>query len=698
MAFNWKTYNVVIMRSLIICLTLVLKLQLFYAQSYYLDLGNNTGVNTESQLSSLNGSAIELDLKFPHPIQDSFKVFSYGFYLHNSDFNAIDNFTQKIIGQVEDSSKYYLLIIRESTERKTYDRFQVKLNIPNHGLFSCIDDNKIQDIVQIVEQRINSAFISSIPLSYASAEKNGMKLLGQIIEEISNGNCCFIKNMALEEWLKSEDFIELDLIGSFSEIIGVDEPNDSPKRQSMTGYVTDFAELSFETSNSSLNLEDEINNFIDFNNLATSYPKFFILKNENLCNGDYQFAESNLQSNLPFLGGILYLFDEPGLNDKIYLRIEGTNINDLSLSIADDENYVSPIGGSSSFQDLINTIRSAEEILISNGFEDINERIKILRGIYYGTDWSMDYNQGYGSQSRNNGFKLYLFSPGEPINPQIMFGNSLFQKLQKSPEVINGTQGIDWGHIIIGLDARLRYVSRETFVLGHEATGLEITTWIGDIGGGSGMLSYKRVSSPAKRAIDMFVNSNSDFGGWLNLEGDVGAYLVGADIESYDNTPEVQISNEGFISEAVANYLFPQPSSEGKIWFNRSKLFLQMIGGQIDQNGGLINKDYLVQSISKRIEDFAENYIINLAATNNVDNNPANDVNLYEASKYLKGSSNEMTRIFIHTLERAIRHPLEPIRAQNFDPEPSPAGKPYLKYRAFKGIDSLIQNFSKWLK
>ncbi|MBK6901543.1 MAG: hypothetical protein IPH04_01680 [Saprospirales bacterium] len=224
---------------------------------------------------------------------------------------------------------------------------------------------------------------------------------------------------------------------------------------------------------------------------------------------------------------------------------------------------------------------------------------------------------------------------------------------------------------------------------------MEITTWIGDIGGGAGMLAFRRVNNPNKRAIDMFSGS-SNFGGWINLEGDIAAYVVGRDVDYFDSTPSVDLDNDDYIAEIVESYLLPQ-APEGSDWNLRSELFLKMLGGNIN-NGQLTNEQNLVNELSSEVEDFAEKYVINMASSKNSDSNPSNDVNLYETSKHLKGASKEVTEIFVHTLKNAINNPNQRVQAQGFDPNPMPAGKPYTKYRAIKKTKEIIKEFEDWLK
>ncbi len=105
---------------------------------------------------------------------------------------------------------------------------------------------------------------------------------------------------------------------------------------------------------------------------------------------------------------------------------------------------------------------------------------------------------------RNKMFQNYTYS-FEPDDPRSLIGNDLYQFLLSSAEVKEAnSKGIDFGHLMIGLDARNSYLARETaYPLHGGGTGLEIVTWLGDLGGGAGMLAIKRILNPSYRAIKL---------------------------------------------------------------------------------------------------------------------------------------------------------------------------------------------------
>src|SRR5207253_9211096 len=86
----------------------------------------------------------------------------------------------------------------------------------------------------------------------------------------------------------------------------------------------------------------------------------------------------------------------------------------------------------SSFSALCALIELAETRLGKAGY-DTDGVIHVLRGIWYGTTWSMDHDVE-GSAMRNNAFSIYTASMS-PDDPRPIIGQSLFSALKKSAEV-----------------------------------------------------------------------------------------------------------------------------------------------------------------------------------------------------------------------------------------------------------------------
>lgn len=162
------------------------------------------------------------------------------------------------------------------------------------------------------------------------------------------------------------------------------------------------------------------------------------------------------------------------------------------------------------FKQLVALVKQAEEILIKNGHEDMEDRIHILRGIYYGTEWSVDYKSEKSSM-RNFAFNFPYtnsFEPKDARKELKCFKDckaELYNSLFESYEVFDSKyKAVDFGHLIIGLDARRSWRASNFHIPTQGGTGLEICTWVGDLGGGVGNLATKRVNNPKIRAKTLF--------------------------------------------------------------------------------------------------------------------------------------------------------------------------------------------------
>lgn len=170
----------------------------------------------------------------------------------------------------------------------------------------------------------------------------------------------------------------------------------------------------------------------------------------------------------------------------------------------------------------VELIRAAELALNGCGVTSLEQKLIILSGIYYGPTWSKDYEKEQ-SPVRNEGFALYTdLVPGIADDPRACLRCNLFEALKASQDVTAPQHGrVDMGHIIIGLNARMRAGSRATMLSAGGATGVEAVTWVGDLGGAVGRLAIDRTTKSSTSSAKYF--TGSDYGAPSNLEGDVAA-------------------------------------------------------------------------------------------------------------------------------------------------------------------------------
>ncbi|HEX9618603.1 MAG TPA: OmpA family protein, partial [Polyangiaceae bacterium] len=258
------------------------------------------------------------------------------------------------------------------------------------------------------------------------------------------------------------------------------------------------------------------------------------------------------------------------------------------------------------FAEFVTLVRDSEVLLQTCGEDTPDDVLGIIRGIFYGTTWSADFLVEK-SPVRNTGFNVYATgSPLPPADPRGCLQCNLFEALRGSQDVVDGPRHVDFGHLIIGLEARFEGQTSNILLTGH--SGLEAATWLGDLGGGAAMLANSRASAPSTRARTRFTGSN--FGGSINLEGDVASYVVArSSVTTSPTAPSFSGSSTSPIADAIESYLAPGTSG-GIEWLNRSRNFLTMVGGTLTGNT-LTNRAAVVSTLQTKVEEFGCYYLVN---------------------------------------------------------------------------------------
>lgn len=327
-----------------------------------------------------------------------------------------------------------------------------------------------------------------------------------------------------------------------------------------------------------------------------------------------------------------------------------------------------------SFEELIRLVEAAEAKLAAAGISAPKDQIHALRGIYYGTTWSTDFKEEK-STTRSDGFQRFT-RPSEdssatvPPDIRTTLDCNLFEALQQSQDAIDPSgRQVDFGHLIIGLDARFDPAMKNNctfpyktflhdFDIDMGGTGTELVTWVGDLGGGTGSLSLKRGASSTVRASEVFVGS--DYGGAINLEGDVAGYVVASTSSSGVTAPAAGKK----LSDALREYL--SPGAPSPAWKNRATTFLTMYGGTFDGSGALSNRSAVITTFATKIQTFACNYLASRVGDKRItaDNAKAAAVNVIPCAQ-------EVASAFVDALVDS-RATGGPIKATRF-PSPLPA-------------------------
>jgi hypothetical protein len=329
------------------------------------------------------------------------------------------------------------------------------------------------------------------------------------------------------------------------------------------------------------------------------------------------------------------------------------------------------------FQELIGLVRAAESRLATASITMPKDQIHSMRGIYYGTSWSLDYSVEK-STTRNEGFQRFTRPSMDPAisvpsDVRSILDCHLFEALQDSQDMVDPSgRQIDFGHLLIGLDARFdpSFSSNVTYPVplpigsykvSLGGTGTELVTWLGDLGGGAASLAIKRVGAPGTSASTVF--TSSDYGGSINLEGDVAASVLATAGRSVLTMPNLKPGQR--LSDALADYLLP--SAAGTNWKDRSAIFLSMNGGVFDASGVLTNRATLIAAFAAKIRTFACNYLASRVKDKHITVGTAKG-----AGNHVTGAAQEVATAFIDALEDSRKSGSQ-IEAKHF-PAPTPAG------------------------
>ncbi|HTB23577.1 MAG TPA: hypothetical protein VK914_12845 [bacterium] len=277
---------------------------------------------------------------------------------------------------------------------------------------------------------------------------------------------------------------------------------------------------------------------------------------------------------------------------------------------------------------------------------DFGARLRLLRGIYYGTTHSLDFEKRR-SGLRNLGFNLYLRS-WPPADPSPLLGAELVRALKDSSEIRHAGCAVDIGHVFVGLEARSHLSTRRLNLIAQGGTGLELVTWVGDLGGAAGLLAVERMDRPAVGAMELLFSADS-YDLSANLEGDLAGYLVGRKRGAGPRPTPPDLERFPSIADALQGYLSDPPGASD--WSRRHELFIRMIGGSVVE-GRIDGRETLARMVFEKTRSFASFYVLyrlkflgRLSASA-----------LAEASRHVRGAAAEVSEVFVGRLERGVAH------------------------------------------
>lgn len=249
------------------------------AQSCYVFKDEASGFDVQTMQTELEAKACELVDAFDSTdFADSFKVFSFGFYM---DLEYYDEYSypQAFIdmkAEVAQESPYYLLIGRQSDHTGVFTKFRVEVKLPESDKFWCMTDfDRIvlnSEISDIINQKYSETGVES---DFFVAEMDGMdSLKSRILDKITccgddpqaKNLCgaCYAPNQILAI-LKSLKFVKIE--GSVPLDAAPNSPSDS---------IEDFA-------NPIVDIDGRLKTMVEYTQSKGYSVKGFITENGGLC-------------------------------------------------------------------------------------------------------------------------------------------------------------------------------------------------------------------------------------------------------------------------------------------------------------------------------------------------------------------------------------------------------------------------------
>ena len=225
-----------------------------------------------------------------------------------------------------------------------------------------------------------------------------------------------------------------------------------------------------------------------------------------------------------------------------------------------------------------------------------------------------------------------------------MLGAALARALKDSAVVWHRDRWVDAGHILVGLEARTRLTVSRLPLWGQGGTGLELGTWLGDLGGAAGLLVLRRLEDPTARAVPLLF-SEQTYDLRPNLEGDVAGYLVARNPAVGDRLSKVQASSFVSVARSLEDY------AQEPDWTDRWARFARLLNAPLGPRAGsLLRRQELLARVRRQTLRFAACYLLyRLRHLGRLSR-----ATVFEASRHIEGAATELAELFLAVLEQGL--------------------------------------------
>jgi hypothetical protein len=258
---HWIAY-----RFLITIASLMLFLPNMNGQSCYEIISDNTGIDMSPYQDELEAAACALRDAFPEEFQSQFKVYDFGFYLHNEVMQGgVNEIWTKVKYNASSESDYYLLFGRVFIASLNKNKIFIDIVLPESGIFQCIDDasphhrpNLPLKYEAIANELLESNTETYIELAIMDSIINFITKLDECCHEENRTEMecdfqCMFNNKQIEYILDSEglQFVNVD-------DILIDEPSYTFRTFNSIGYKVVFDNVTMSLDESLEILANEL--------------------------------------------------------------------------------------------------------------------------------------------------------------------------------------------------------------------------------------------------------------------------------------------------------------------------------------------------------------------------------------------------------------------------------------------------------
>jgi hypothetical protein len=321
-----------ILRSLFLLLGLIfVYLNPVYGQNYYVRLSDVSGLTpTQAQLDSLESAACRLRDSLPTAFQSAFKVYDFGFYLHNETMvGGYPEAFQKAIDLAQAGSPYYLLFGKQTDKNGVYTRFWVDLKLPTTGIFTCLTPITRSLITEQIRFVVDEKYTKDGRSSnlYSDAIIVGIKELKAKITNIYSGICCESDPKKIYNVLINQGFASFSC-KILSNSAAITSNNTAGKSM---GEVLDFAYLDIEEAGAPNDINSSLKQIISGLVGAGLISKGYITKNENICDSSkFEIARNLYSASLTDFDVWFHLWKNPDNSGDDILFVKSEKLDEIA--------------------------------------------------------------------------------------------------------------------------------------------------------------------------------------------------------------------------------------------------------------------------------------------------------------------------------------------------------------------------------